>query len=158
MTSKPSQRCRVVSWDQIGRLLKEWGRAAPEVAGVPVVQTHCHQGLMPMHSNGEVTPPSPLWTLGTQCSDRKLAQNMRISHPVGVAGLPSFRTTSRLGHKERSNREPLLRVILHLRMKCVFPFEIGHHFSTSRPTDLEVPACQSSFHSVSVNGTTEVFF
>ena len=144
MTSKPSQRCRVVSWDQTGWLLKEWGRAAPEIAGVPAVQTHCHQGLMPTPATGEVMPPSPLWTLRIQSSDRKLAQNMRFSHPVGVAGLSSFRTTSGLGHRERSNRDRCSEWYY-----VFFPFKIRNHSGTLGHADIEAPAWQSSCHSIS---------
>lgn len=121
MTSKPSQHCRVVSWAQIGWLLKEWGRAAPETAGVPAATDTLSPGT---HANTQLwrghATHSPLWTLRTQSSDRKLAQNMRFSHPMGVAGL-SFRT-SRLGHRERSNRDPCLAWYYTCFLNVFFPF------------------------------------
>lgn len=128
------------NWLAVERVRKSCSRDCRCTRGADTLSPGTHANT----SDGEVMPPTPLWTLRTQSSDRKLAQNMRFSHLVGVAGLSSFRTTSRLGHRERSNRDPCSGWYY-----VFFPFKICNHSGTSGHADTEAPAWQSSCHSIS---------
>ena len=138
----------MISWDQSGWLLKEWGRAAPETAGVPVVQTHRHQGLRPHPEAGGSQHPS-LAGLSELKAATGSWHRMTFSHPVGVAGLSSFRTAGRLGRRGRSNRGPCSEWYYTYFFNVFFPFEICNHSGISGHTDIEVLAWQASCHSIS---------
>lgn len=131
MTSEPSQRCRVVSWDQIGWLLSE----EELLQRLSVHWQHRHTVTRDscQHTARQRARHPPLSKLlELKAVTGNWTQNVRCSPPTAVLGL---------SHGEDQTETLALSGITSIFYMCFFPFEICTHSGTLRHADTEVPAC-----------------
>lgn len=139
MTSEPSQRCRVVSWDQIGWLLSE-EELLPRLSAHsqrrhtvtrascqhPARQRSRHPPLSELLELRAVTGNWPrMWGALLQWQDQGCP-------PPGQVGSDSG--------KDQTGTLALSGVT-SVFLNVFFPFEICTHSGTVSPTDTGVPAC-----------------